>query len=86
MQALLLILDLVALLSALFAAWLWYRASRRQTRRVEQTEKLDFHDFNRLVVAFNRASILNRRAAIATAISALCLAAKLAADFVADLL
>ncbi len=49
-------------------------------RRVEKGEELDHRDLNRIVVAINRTQILNRRAALATGISALAFAAKTAND------
>ncbi len=75
------LLDLLALCSALAAAWLWYLASRNRVRRVERAEQVDHLDYNRLVVAMNRSQILNGRAAMATAISALAIALKFAHDF-----
>ncbi len=74
------LLDVIALASALVAAWLWYRASSNVVRRVEKGEELDHRDLNRIVVAINRTQILNRRAALATAISAFAFAAKTAND------
>jgi urease beta subunit len=80
------IFDILSLATGIVAAWLWYKASARSTRRVECGEHFDFHDFNRLVVAFNRQSILNRRAALATALSILCVAGKFAVDLVMQLM
>jgi hypothetical protein len=77
------LLDVVALVSALVAAWLWYRASSNVVRRVEKGEELDHRDLNRIVVTINRSQILNRRAALATAVSALAFAAKMAKDMLA---
>ncbi len=74
------LLDLVALASAVAAAWLWYRASSNVVRRIEKDEEIDNRDLNRIVVAINRTQILNRRAALATAVSALAFAAKTAND------
>ncbi|MGL4241736.1 MAG: hypothetical protein ACRCTI_11540 [Beijerinckiaceae bacterium] len=74
------LLDLLALATALLAAWFWYRASSFGVRRVDRDEQLDHRDFNRLVTAMNRTQILNRRAALASAASALALAFKLAHD------
>ncbi len=76
------LLDVIALVSALIAAWLWYRASSNVVRRVEKDEEIDHRDLNRIVVAINRTQILNRRAALATAISAVAFAAKMANDLV----
>lgn len=64
------ILDFVAALAALAAAVLWLRASGRTVRRVSRFERLDACYLNRMVVAINRAQILNARAAIATAVAA----------------
>jgi hypothetical protein len=80
------IFDILSLATGILAAWLWYKASARSTRRVEISEQFDFHDFNRLVVAFNRQSILNRRAALATALSVLCIAGKFAFDLIMQLM
>ena len=66
------LLDFLAILSALGAAWLWYAAGRRPVRRIARAEVLDAADINRLVIAINRSAILNRRAALATAASAAC--------------
>jgi hypothetical protein len=49
---------------------LWFKASMGRMRRVSASEKVDHQDLNRLVVAFNRTQILNRRAALATAVAA----------------
>lgn len=46
-------------------------------------EKLDHADLNRIVTAFNRASILNRQAAKAAAASAAALAMRFAVDLAA---
>jgi len=72
------LLDLAALLSALAAAILWFRASGTTVRRISLKEQLDAQDFNRIVTAMKRSQLLNRRAALATAISALAIAAKYA--------
>lgn len=79
MPTLFTILDLAAIATALVAAWLWYRAGIRPVRRISQHEELDAADLNRIVVALNRSALLNRRAALASAGSALCLAARFAA-------
>ena len=71
-------LDIAAMLSALAAAWFWWMASRSVIRRVEKHEEVDYHDLNRLVVSFNRTQILNSRAALATAVSALCVGLRFA--------
>ncbi len=72
--------DIAAALSALLAAWLWFKASVRQVRRVSYHETLDAADFNRLVTALNRAQILNSRAAMATGVSALIVATRFLLD------
>lgn len=76
------LLDLAALLSALAAAILWFRASGTTVRRISLKEELDAQDFNRIVTAMKRSQLLNRRAAMATAISALAIAAKYAHELV----
>ncbi len=73
-------LDISAMMTALAAAWFWWLASHAVMRRVEKDEVIDNHDLNRLVVSFNRTQILNSRAALATALSALCVAARFAAS------
>ncbi|GAA3996599.1 hypothetical protein [Sphingomonas humi] len=70
MTAALLALDLLIIVAATASGILWFKASRGQMRRVSATEHLDHQDLNRLVVAFNRTQILNRRAALATALAA----------------
>ena len=72
------ILDTLTILSALVASWLWYMAGSQSVRRISRPERLDAADINRLVVAMNRAAILNRRAALATAASALFIALRFA--------
>lgn len=72
------LLDVFALVTALLAAWLWFQASSMALRRLSRHEELDFHDINRIVTAINRSQILNRRAALATAASALVIAGKFA--------
>lgn len=76
------LLDALALVSALAAAYLWWRASGNQVRRISLTEQLDARDFNRMVIAINRSQLLNRRAAIATAVSALAIAMKFGHDMI----
>lgn len=72
-------LDIAAMLSAFAAAGLWYQASRANLRRVRYDEILDAADINRIVVSFNRTQHINARAALATAISAFCVAIRFAA-------
>lgn len=74
------VLDSLAVLTALAASWLWYSAGRRPVRRISRFEDLDAADINRLVVAMNRTALLNRRAALASAASAACLALRFAAS------
>ena len=73
------VLDLLAILAALAASWLWYSAGRKPVRRISRSETLDAADINRIVVAMNRAAVLNRRAALASAASAACLALRFTA-------
>jgi hypothetical protein len=73
-------LDSLAILAALGASWLWYSAGRRQVRRIARFEELIAADINRIVVAMNRSAILNRRAALASAAAAACLALRFAAS------
>lgn len=74
------ILDIGALVSALAAAWYWWRASRVSLRRLSKSEEFNYQDMNRLIVSFNRAQILSGRAAFATGFSALCVAGRFIAD------
>jgi hypothetical protein len=74
---LLLVLDLTAVAATLLAAWLWFQASRRRHRRLSRHEVIDAADLNRMVVAMNRSQILNARAALATAGTALVLGLRL---------
>jgi hypothetical protein len=71
------VLDVGGILASALAAWLWYRASAMNVRRVDAEEVFDYHDYNRLVVAFNRASARNRTGAIASAVAALIVAVNL---------
>ena len=82
MPVLFYVLDALAVLTALLASWLWYSAGRRPVRRISRFEKLDAADINRIVIAINRGALLNRRAALATAASAACLALRFAASLV----
>ncbi len=74
------VLDAAAIGTALVAAWFWYMAGTRSVRRISRFERLDAADLNRIVVAFNRSAILNRRAALASAASAVCIALRFAAS------
>jgi hypothetical protein len=73
-------LDLLAVSAALASAWFWWLASRQRIRRIARHEELDAADMNRLITALNRAQILNSRAALATALTALFAAARLLLD------
>ena len=83
MTALVPVLDLMALVTAIAAAVFWWLASNRNVRRVSHLEKLDAADINRLVVAINRNQILNRRGALAASASALAAALRFAIEMVA---
>jgi hypothetical protein len=85
-QTLYISLDLAAIFSSLLAAGLWYQAGARTVRRVSRFEVLDHADLNRLVVVMNRSAILNRRAALASAAAASCIALRFAGTLVADVL
>jgi hypothetical protein len=75
-------LDLAIVACAALSGLFWYLASRRQVRRISRSEVLDFQDINRLIVAFNRAQLLNRRAALATSATGLLAAVRLCLDIV----
>ncbi len=72
--------DLLAIVTALAAALLWFQASQRRLRRIARAERLDAADLNRIIVAINRAQILNGRAALATGLSASAVALRFALD------
>jgi hypothetical protein len=72
-------LDLLAITVTAIAAYLWWRASGTRLRRIDKKEEVDFHDLNRIIVSMNRSQILNSRAAIASAASALLIAMRFAA-------
>ena len=74
-----LVLDALGVATALLAAWWWYLAGTRRLRRVSRFEALDAADFNRIVTAMNRSSVLSRRAALAAA-AAVCVAVRFAVD------
>lgn len=74
-------LDALAIGTALYAAWLWFLASRHKLRRVRHNEVLDARDINRMIVSINRTQILNSRAALATAVSAVTVALRFLANF-----
>jgi hypothetical protein len=79
---LLLALDILTIGATGLAAWLWYRASGSTVRRVARDEVLDAADLNRIIVAINRAQILNTRAALATAVSAALVSLRLSIAWV----
>ena len=70
MYTLFLLLDGLIVAAAAGSAWLWWAASRRKVRRIRRDEVLDAADINRIVVAMNRAQMLNSRAAVATGCAA----------------
>jgi hypothetical protein len=73
-------LDLAIVACAASSGLFWYLASRRQVRRISRSEVLDSRDINRLIVAFNRAQLLNCRAAMATSATGLLAAIRLGLD------
>ncbi len=80
MPILFIALDMAAIISSLVAAALWYRAGAHTVRRISRFEDLDHADLNRMVVAMNRSALLNRRAALASAAAAICIAFHFAAS------
>jgi len=82
-MTLIFVLDLLALVSALLAAYLWFRASNYRVRRVNKNEEINSLDLNRIVTSINRTQVLNRRAALASGLSAVIIALKLANDLLA---
>ena len=78
MSLLLIPLDILIIVAATASGIFWFRASGGRMRRVSATEHCDHHDLNRLVVAFNRTQLLNRRAALATALAAFAGALRMA--------
>ena len=77
-----LLLDLAIVIAAALSGVMWLRASRGKLRRVTAGEECDHHDFNRMVVAFNRSQLLNRRAALATAAAALLGALRMSIELI----
>ncbi len=71
-------LDFATIVASALAAWFWYQASANLLHRVHASEKFDYHDLNRVIVAINRNAIRNRRAALASAVAATLLAIDLA--------
>ncbi|HYW17578.1 MAG TPA: hypothetical protein VE891_15675 [Allosphingosinicella sp.] len=76
-------LDLAIVACAAASGLFWYLASRRLVRRISRSEALDSLDLNRIIVAFNRAQILNRRAALATSATGMLAAVRLCLDLAA---
>lgn len=76
------LLDIAAIGAALLAAWFWFLAGGRPPRRISKEEELDAADINRIVVALQRAAILNRRAAMASAASASMIAVSMLASWI----
>jgi hypothetical protein len=72
------ILEIAAVAAALVTAVLWWQSCRCTVRRVSRFEELDAADINRLVVAINRNQLLNRRAALASAVAAFLAASSFA--------
>lgn len=81
-----LILDLSVAAGAFLSGLFWWQASRGRMRRICREEMLDHADFNRMVVAYNRTQILNARAAIATAITAVLATLRLSGTMIVDLI
>ena len=75
-------LDLAIIVGVTLSGVFWYLASRGQVRRICKNEILDSRDINRIIVAFNRAQILNRRAAFATSATAMFAAVRLCLDII----
>lgn len=85
LYVLILALDALAIVAALLASWLWYKAGRRRIRRISLFEALDAADINRLVTAMNRNALLNMQAALASAASAGCFALRFGATLLMDM-
>ncbi len=71
MRTLLILLDLGVVAAALLSGLFWWQASRKRLRRVSRFEEMSNADLNRIIVALNRAQILNSRAAKTTSVAAL---------------
>lgn len=82
MTIIFLALDLSIVTSAFLSGYFWWQASRKRMRRICRDEMLDHADFNRMVVAYNRTQILNARAAIATAITAVLATLRLSGNMI----
>lgn len=81
-----LLLDLSIVAAAFLSGIFWWQASRKRSRRTSRDEVLDYADFNRLIVAFNRTQILNARAAISTAIAGILAGLRLSANMIVDVI
>ena len=71
MRTLLFLLDLGVVAAALLSGLFWWQASRKRLRRVSRFEEMSNADLNRIIVALNRAQILNSRAVKTTSVAAL---------------
>ena len=80
--ALIIAFDLAIIVGVAFSGVFWYLASRGQMRRIGKSEILDSKDINRIVVTFNRAQVLNQRAAFATSATAMFASVRLCLDIV----
>ena len=74
------VLDGLIIVTILASALLWLIASQNRLRRISRNEVLDAADINRIVIAMNRTQILNARAALMTALSAVFAALRIALD------
>lgn len=70
-RTLLFLLDFSVVATALLSGLFWWQASRKRLRRVSRFEEMNHADLNRIIVALNRAQILNARAAKTTSVAAL---------------
>ena len=75
--------DSLVIITLFMSAFLWLLASRNRLRRLSRFEELDSADINRIVTSMNRVQILNARAAMATALSALFAALRVILDIIA---
>lgn len=80
--ALIIGLDLAVVGCAAAFGLLWYLASRSRLRRISSHEVVNSLDLNRIIVAYNRGQILNRRAALATSATGVLATLRLAIDLV----
>ena len=79
-SALIIALDLAIVACAAASGLFWYIASQRQMRRISRSGDLNSMDLNRIIVTFNRAQILNRRAALSTSATGVLAAVRLCLD------